>query len=362
MLLLNVCNRWTNIALSTPALWTTVHVPSPCTKAVKKGLQAWFQRTGNCPLSLSLRGTFNKKGVPDFIWEYGRRFKHLEIYDRQEADEDDHAPRWGGLPTLNLIGAQSTGRLPLLHTLTIGGSGLEQEQFSGQQILGMLSSALNIEECTFHDVRPVSEDEIRTTAPKLVLPALRRMMFGPGAGRLDSDDCIVKFLTLPAVQMLYLSLRSLTGDDLLSFLRRSSPPLTELILGEERLNSTILAEFLHLVPTLERFEMRSLGSSVMNALLLVLVNSPSMLPDLHTLRIEGLYSSSDGELDSCWETLLRVLSSRSKLGIVHVQLKYENSSSFKLTPGIAAAFRNLAQNGLQIHIGSGYSTSNLVSA
>jgi hypothetical protein len=64
----------------------------------------------------------------------------------------------------------------------------------------------------------------------VVLPALRRLSFGGALGHHpDSEDNILNHLSLPTLETLFL--RNVAADDLLSFLRRSSPPLKELILG-----------------------------------------------------------------------------------------------------------------------------------
>ncbi|KAJ7774955.1 hypothetical protein B0H16DRAFT_1263680, partial [Mycena metata] len=50
MLLLNICNAWTNIALSNPALWAAVCMRYPCDEL----LQIWLQRARGYPLSVTL--------------------------------------------------------------------------------------------------------------------------------------------------------------------------------------------------------------------------------------------------------------------------------------------------------------------
>jgi hypothetical protein len=38
MLLLGICNAWTDIALATPALWNTIHIVFPCAQDLKENL------------------------------------------------------------------------------------------------------------------------------------------------------------------------------------------------------------------------------------------------------------------------------------------------------------------------------------
>ncbi|KAJ6466744.1 hypothetical protein C8R47DRAFT_1153548 [Mycena vitilis] len=349
MLLLNICNAWTDIALSIPRLWASICVVYPCAASFEEGFRTWLHRAGSRPISISLRGRFREDGTASIIWNHAERFKHLEICDEQEVDIN--VDLRGGMETIDLLGVKSPGRLPLLETLTIRGSGLVQEEFCGRQILQLLRSAPSLIECTFEDVHPVSEYKIEENAPTLVLPGLRRMMFGELPDCPRSGDCILKYLTLPALQNLRLSLRDMSGDDLLSLLRRSAPPLEELALGDGfRAGSIRLHECLELVPILERFEMWGMNINLLGELLTTLTSSPSIVPNFHTLKISNLYKSGNAP-DSCWEALLRVLSSRSKMRIVHVELSpYSNIKN--PTADILAAFKDLAQHGLQIYIGS----------
>ncbi|KAJ7641640.1 hypothetical protein FB45DRAFT_1125592, partial [Roridomyces roridus] len=51
VLLLRVCNTWTDIALATPALWATIDITFPCRgTGVEAVLGKWLQRSGTHPL------------------------------------------------------------------------------------------------------------------------------------------------------------------------------------------------------------------------------------------------------------------------------------------------------------------------
>ncbi|KAJ6451475.1 hypothetical protein C8R47DRAFT_301244 [Mycena vitilis] len=214
-------------------------------------------------------------------------------------------------------------------------------------------------ECTFHDICPVP---MYGSASNLVLPALRRMRFGgieiyPGMFRF-SDDSVQKVLTLPAVENLRLPLRNLSFKDLFMFLQRSSPPLKELSIAYTQPTSVTLSKCLHLVPTLQRFEVLTTArSSFLNELLTELTNSPSLVPDLHSLRID---MSGNVEPGSCWESLLRVLSSRSQIRLVHIGLDRRYPDS-KPAARFLNAFEEMAMGGLQIYIGIDGVDANLVS-
>ncbi|KAJ7682430.1 hypothetical protein DFH06DRAFT_1314649 [Mycena polygramma] len=308
MLLLNICHAWTDIALSISALWAAICTVLPCTEESDEGLQAWLQRAGNRPLSVSLRGEMHGRHVPAFILEHGRQFRYLEICD---------------------------------------------DQFSTPQILQLLGSAPDLTECSFRDMRSVAEHKIKKTTPKLVLPTLCRMVFGETAEQPGGDPCILKFLTLPAVQTLHVPLCNDFWDGFLCLLRRSSPPMKKLVLGGMfSVASDAFRECLHLIPTLECFELWGSGPRLMSELFPTLA-SPSQVPDLHTLRIVNVFTSY--YVPDSWDTLLRVLSSRPKLRIVHVSLRQAKGfRNFSIPANILAAFKDLVRHGVQIYIaGSG---------
>ncbi|KAJ7434096.1 hypothetical protein B0H11DRAFT_1888478 [Mycena galericulata] len=81
LLLGRVCSAWRTVSMSTPALWSTVHVVSPCVVVSpwdperskrealsiaqhrSEALQAWLQRSGNCPLSISFFATHSVDAI-----------------------------------------------------------------------------------------------------------------------------------------------------------------------------------------------------------------------------------------------------------------------------------------------------------
>ncbi|KAJ7458026.1 hypothetical protein B0H11DRAFT_2062364 [Mycena galericulata] len=94
MILLNVCNAWTSIALSTPALWEAIRVVYPRAEGFPQLLTIWLQRACNRPLSVSFTDAFHE-GIIPIVWQHNQRLKHLEICYKQEygnEDSDEESP------------------------------------------------------------------------------------------------------------------------------------------------------------------------------------------------------------------------------------------------------------------------------
>ncbi|KAJ7343354.1 hypothetical protein DFH08DRAFT_746875, partial [Mycena albidolilacea] len=69
MLLTNVCYAWTNIALSTPALWAAIYLDHQGIEI----LESWLQRAGGHTLSISLRESLDE--VAPVLRQYSKPLK-----------------------------------------------------------------------------------------------------------------------------------------------------------------------------------------------------------------------------------------------------------------------------------------------
>ncbi|KAJ7896289.1 hypothetical protein B0H14DRAFT_499871 [Mycena olivaceomarginata] len=361
-LLLNICNTWTTIALSSPALWSTIAIQFPGhPRGLPMVLPTWFERAGIRPVSLFLYGDLSilDYSVSTIIWEHCGQLKDLKIvttadptiidlfHDIDDEDDEDMFP----------------GLMPLLRTLEIY-SEIHERRFQIYKILHLLRRAPNLAEYTFHHESQFDAD---ITPETLVLPSLRRLRFGTTTLNTSVDTRILDFLALPALQSLTLPLRARCSQDLVSFLERSTPPLQELVLGmrENHLAYHFMREYLLLLPTLSRFDLWwPPQQSFLADFFAALVDSdsdcdaasPSLLPNLRTLTIRTEFSSSRFDhnawssrfdiAESSWRTLLRAVSARrTKLRTLRV---------FANPPpaDVLAAFKELAEDGtVQVYIG-----------
>ncbi|KAJ6477593.1 hypothetical protein C8R45DRAFT_363202 [Mycena sanguinolenta] len=338
--LLRICTAWADIALATPALWTTVRIRFPCGDDLAAVLPIWFQRARNLPLTIliSICG-FSKNWnncVSDVLWRHAGQFQHLEI-----LDDDDLVPD-GNRRAIELFRDTTSVSLPLLQTLAIRcQDGVRKYRTS--HIFRLLREAPNIVEFISDKVwtgnNPSPEGVV-------IVPTLRRVFFGETSG---GDDEIFLRLTLPALEALSLPMRYVSGDDLVAFVERSAAPLYDLALGWQfrGIQSVQLHDCLRFIPTLTRFRMWQPDTDVVMELFDALADLPSLLPNLHDLNIHVLDTARipSNISDLSWRTLVRALSTRriERLHIIPVKTSPPSD--------VLASLRELVGSGAKMHIG-----------
>ncbi|KAJ7813654.1 hypothetical protein B0H13DRAFT_1925306 [Mycena leptocephala] len=80
MLLLSVCNAWTHIALSTPALWASIDLEFPGVEI----LQLWLDRAQRRTLSISLRRSLDND-IATILRKYTEQIKRWNIRGRPDS-------------------------------------------------------------------------------------------------------------------------------------------------------------------------------------------------------------------------------------------------------------------------------------
>ncbi|KAJ7748783.1 hypothetical protein DFH07DRAFT_1035512 [Mycena maculata] len=335
ILLPPVCNTWTDIALSTPALWAEIVVFSRA-EGFKEFWQTWLQRARYHPLSIFLHRPF------------GDQIQKLELHYLSEAGNDGVIPDFlGGLGPLSHLESLSV-------FLDSGGNMLFPWTYV-HIVEALRRLAPTLVECTLHRLLLNASDPPR----HLVLPRLRQLSFGDrrDGEEFGSDDRILKYLSLPNVRTLTLSPRPhITVADLCAFLERSSPPLQELIITD-RWPPLRLDTCLRLVPTLTRLELWDPRIDLLEKLFADLAEYPSdFLPALRSLCIprHSVYEPP-------WETIYHALSVR-RTQVTHFQATQTQSIYSAATngrswvpeprPHLRVAFRELVADGMELNIGT----------
>ncbi|KAJ7334956.1 hypothetical protein DFH08DRAFT_965689 [Mycena albidolilacea] len=348
ILLLTVCNAWTTIALSTPDLWTAIDIIFPCAEGFPEILETWLQRARKRPLSILSRGNLDDPSVSAIsaiIWKHGQQLRSLEICADTENEDTENEEEHGTGHVDLFLGMLKSGPLPLFQTLVIrrllDESGLlgPLREFSGPQILELLSLAPNLMECTFHDVDCVSGLSDLDPRPKnLILPNLCRLSFGPRTAIPNGEDGILQCLSVPRLEVLSVSLSNLSANDLISFLERSSPPLQELVISDVSglIHDIHFHDFLRLLPSLQHFEVWWPSDDLMTQLSAALEDS--FWPNLRDLIIHNLSPTT---------TLLHTLyARRPQFQTLRIEM------NGPLPVEILSAMRELVASGIQIYIGT----------
>ncbi|KAJ7615571.1 hypothetical protein FB45DRAFT_801990 [Roridomyces roridus] len=326
-LFLSICRGWRAIALATHALWTDVSDQDTFTHIFPDILDRWLSRSGNLPLSLSI----HRGAVEDKISSRARRVQTLV---------NAHAHR---VQSLDLVlGSNPSGwttpAFSALTELTVCGRGDNGSNFF--EAMALMSAAPNLEQCTLanlfqYNTHPAVQDNYVTT-----LPSLRHLHLGRATSM--STARVLSYFTLPALQTLIVSRFDITLAEFKAFLLRSKPPLRSLHL-ELSSNGRGLAECLQLLsPTLEELEFGSFSYGEAEDVFPVLRTFPLQLKDL-TLRWQWVNSWH-------YELVLEALILRR--GYLR-SFKLEAKAGERPSQEIAQRMRQLAEEGMEIHVGTG---------
>ncbi|KAJ7486599.1 hypothetical protein FB451DRAFT_771653 [Mycena latifolia] len=330
MLFLNVCHPWTDIALATPALWATVYADSP--KAdLESLLDTWLKRAGSRPLSISLPAEITH-GITAVMRQHAHRLQDLKL--NCDVDEDT-------------VFARDIGSLPFLRTLTI--VGVKDSSCSTAGTLAMLRACPALFECALENVSYPLADAYYNTE-MMVLPHMQHLKVG-----IHSDDHILRYITLPALQILFIPFEDprIQVLDLVHFLRRSAPPLHTLSVGDvsSRARWTLheMQECLSLLPKLAHIELVGPRDSSMDHFLTALVDAPHLVPILSSVTFR---MSSSPEPSSYHKLLNMLMARRTQVRSVRVIW------DIRVFPGLSEEasiqLRQLVANGMEIYIGTKY--------
>ncbi|KAJ6453158.1 hypothetical protein C8R45DRAFT_915918 [Mycena sanguinolenta] len=324
MLFLNICRIWHRIATSTPSLWTSIALRHP--NAIC--LELWLGRAKTLPLSI--RGYL----TPSAGFAVKQHAPHIKILQL-------------GFTQLTRMVAPLVA-FPLLAKLVVEES---DTQASRPEFLEILRAAPALVDCEFlptlWDALPIEES--RSPIP-LTHSFLRRFRLGGWRKpRSRNASCMLKYLTLPALETLTIKDLDLPTTEFVSFFTRSSPALRSLSisgLGDHNLDQS-----LRLVPSIADLSLAFTDPEVDPFLVLrdsVLAPDQSFLSDLRDLCIHASFS-----LDVDYDLVISALSARRAVPHASLQSFRFTSLNPKPRPNIIAAFRHLAKDsGLRIKVGT----------
>ncbi|KAJ7123820.1 hypothetical protein C8R43DRAFT_1031662 [Mycena crocata] len=332
---LGVCHSWSDIALATPSLWAAFHVHRESSGDIHKVMELWFSRAHPRALSISLHGDLDPD-VCDAVHENAQRVESLELY----------------FPSSDEL-AQITTPFPCLKNLTVGPAiseeAVDQESYpdfyseDGDECVAMLCASPNLVECTFEAInfRAVPDDLSISSHP-----SLRHLHFTS----LSSVE-ILRYLTLPALESLWIPSLDISDGQFLDFLTRSSPL---------RCLRLTMPTFVCLVKSLDRLAPNLVeldltwcdDSDFLDELIGYL--SQALIPNLRSLTLRQIRPEP-----SQYESLVGLISGRqSRLRTVRLLWPYSQPIRSP-DAGTIAALRELVAHGMEIHVGMPEDTNQL---
>ncbi|KAK6992562.1 hypothetical protein R3P38DRAFT_3289557 [Favolaschia claudopus] len=343
LLFLNICKAWSEIALSSPGLWTDIQ---NFNTSDLRGLERWLDRAAGRPLSLSTRSG----GIASLILLKVTSYQvhYLELY----VEHQD---------SLRFLFEGEPESLPTLRSLTVGqSSSSSRPKFSlhPDDIIRLLHRAPNLTELTVDNVPvtvPVFAHPRQIAAPPPVSSNLEYLNLGKyrqfttGLGAVH--DSVLSCLTLPSLRSLNISRLPTNTHILFDFMRRSSPQLRQLCLaqgplplytGEHLLRLPALATLVHL-------ELHRDASFIYP-----LLTDLSVLPTLTTLVVvDCLHFTSMHSYP--YTAVMRALSARRDTCLRSFEMIWRRpdvSDTKAIPDSVVSAFRELAaESGMRIYIG-----------
>ncbi|KAJ7108041.1 hypothetical protein C8R43DRAFT_1044285 [Mycena crocata] len=326
MLLLNICNTWSSIALATTALWDSVQIHGRRNDAVNL-LNAWIARAQGRTLSIRLHGHITS-AVAAIVGRNVAQLHDFQVYD----DED-------GLDFVVDIGP-----FPALKTLAVGGFNDDWGVLvtpRPEKVLAMLHVSPNVVECTFTRIYGGQSD---SPLPEVTpFPHIQHVNF-----RSSGVNQILQCISLPGLRTLLLPLVDVSVGVFDHFLRRSSPPLQRLTLhGRVRLGWTdaTIEQCLFYLPTLTQPELVFPENVTAEDVVAVLSRSPHVLPLLSSVS----FCNFDPKQAWYRQLLNALLIRRTKITAVQVVWTTANNDSSE--SDIYLSLQQLVSEGMVVHIG-----------
>ncbi|KAJ7174434.1 hypothetical protein C8R46DRAFT_1080910 [Mycena filopes] len=340
LVFLRVCRAWSNIALSTSSLWSTVCIDSQFSG--RFGFLAlsetWITHAQGHPLSVFITG-FLDSMVADMLRRHVDRLHTLKL---ALVSGQELPLIWMPFPSLR--------SLTISHRAVDSGRYGEPEyhvSFDLEGCVDLLCAAPKLVECTIVDVYPGPRFGGPHPSSFSRHPTLKHLRLGNENGRTCTAQLLAS-LTLPALESLSLSFFDIAFANFVSFLTRSSPPLTSLgLVGESMWAAESMDKLFALLPRLVHLEVKFDRPELFEFLV---VRALSELPTLRNLHVRE-FTPDRAEFGR----LVSALSARTTMR--SFRLVWTPSSGipyrkYDPDPGAIASLQRIAAaNGVEIHVG-----------
>ncbi|KAK7005946.1 hypothetical protein R3P38DRAFT_2647635 [Favolaschia claudopus] len=278
LLLCRICRQWRAVALSTPRLWSYLHLSAGFISAVDARLSAvsqWLQRAAACPITLSLSHedwNYYRSGLPtlfEILADFAPRYRVLELLHLNH----DNVRELADIRPTSLEVLKFTGKLSVLSQLPL----VAAPKLRAVTIRSQSSERLD------NDILPLP-----LVWAQLTHITLSSRSIGPGYD-FSLRTLLQLFGRCPALQSFRLSDASLDGAvdhpaDLITL-----PSLESLVISHSLVAPSALIHFLELVsmPQLNHFHfpVRVAQGPATESASFFLVPLSSSSPHLSTLAI-----------------------------------------------------------------------------
>ncbi|KAJ6544578.1 hypothetical protein DFH09DRAFT_1389885 [Mycena vulgaris] len=362
MVFMGVCRAWSTIAISTPSLWAAIRVRESDRNDLEVNrtrlMNIWFAGARNRPLSISLHGDLNS-GIWQTMHRNAHQVQNLKLY-LPSADHLEHIVKTP-LPSLKtLLIGQGHDNGDDSDDSEAGHSGnlwIEKYySFDARESLEMLRAVPGLVDCKFYDIHYEGENGgVFDAEPEDLTHLNLKHLY------LDPSALVLKSFTLSALESLYIFHLTISHDQFLAFLTRSSPPLKslEMEIPTGRAGSGRVTErVFRLIPSLTDLHLKlPINSRSLNITsffeVLATGSPPHFLLNLRNLTLKGLTDTPDR---AQYEKIVKTLAARrashsSQMQTFRLLFRY-GSMEHKPDADIAIVLQQLVADGMEIHIGT----------
>ncbi|KAJ6560449.1 hypothetical protein B0H19DRAFT_1147755 [Mycena capillaripes] len=395
LLLTHICREWRQIAISTPALWTTFEaVDAISISQLAEITNTWFERAGECPVSAEIDLTRDHDLIiVEILQRHSTKMCSLELELGENLERMDL--RFRGFVRLRQLSIRSFEwdvedflvniftNAPLLQEVSLSGISPFFVALPWQQFTKFTGDKYTVTHCVeaLRLMPHLSECAFSTFATdrtdlEVSHPNIQHLtMFGSSYTTfwglpIDSGD-VLELLTLPALRMLEMRGVSFSHAAIDNFLLRSSPPLQKL--SVRPLKKSVGGTQLLLSPAFTTLRLTDLevyypAKSFISSFFNLFSGDAHFLPQLRKLSFLGCRAAEDEAalLDIISVAGAPISARRQLEGCVQLQ-SFRVEAAFPgfylesmFRPEVLQPFKDLKALGMEIYIGTDTRTHSVI--